>query len=184
METGDDERKNLERVLRTFKPLSSRQLNELKFRWSIWSENARLFWRRATISTAVNLIFYLYEAGVIRSDPWQVFGFGTTQPTLNREQALGILLAQVLGLLVCAFLIVFTGFSFVDLMRHRMKNELEDLLHENWLELPFFGVTNIRNLGRKLYNAVLGFYMLIVGLGWCFSACYLVTAWLRYFEVL
>ena len=102
--------------------MSDHSVDKLKFHWNKWRDESKAFWGRATLSAALLLISVAFQFEVISVDTPLVKLNVAHDPVFYR--ILNLLSWELLGFLI---------FKFVDLLRHRVPEEMEEEIHTNKL---------------------------------------------------
>ena len=121
--------------------MDSHTLEELAFHWEKWTRESKSFWRRTSAISGV--LFYI------------IYANNNNNETHLRSVA------------ICALLLTFQCFCFVDLMRHRVPEHLEPLIHNNRLKVLRFSIP-LKKAGHVLYYILFLLYFGI-GAGWLIS---------------
>jgi hypothetical protein len=100
------------------------ELARLKFFWGVWTTQARIFSRRMVIAGLVLLILILLETDAVTIDLW---AFRWNQMPFDDRKMFDKFVVCPLGW--CT--LVWTFFSMVNLMRHRVPEDLEPLIHND-----------------------------------------------------
>lgn len=120
--------------------ISPSELDTLKFHWDIWKVESRAFWGRAILGSAILAVSMLFQFGIVTislewfhfvppADPWWFYFF------------VNVFSWYLLG---------FLCFKFIDLLRHRVPEKFEEVVHNNRLPVGPVKV-NLRALGRIAY---------------------------------
>ncbi len=119
----------------------------MQFHWSVWKSESKSFWTRLTVSSAILLVLFLYQLGNVELNlPWVKVILSTN----NKIWIVGSLYW---------FLLLIGFFSFVDLMRHRVPDEMENKIHNNEINIgPLEKKVDLKKGGRTLYLVVFAFY--------------------------
>ncbi len=120
--------------------MSHPDLEWIEFHWKVWKEESRAFWGRAILGSAVLTLSIFFQYGVVAPD---IPGF-----TLNVKK-----LPQGVWDFVNAsswFLLFFLGFKFVDLMRHRVPDRYQNIVHNDHMVVGPMAIPLI-TIGRLLY---------------------------------
>jgi hypothetical protein len=130
----------------------------LQFHWDKWQTEARGFWKRSAVCSVVILLVILHQWGVVEWHiPWIQY-----HPSQNFELYLQILFLCPLSW----FFVVFILHGFVDLMRHRVPDVVEDVIHNNTIDFgPFKKQIPLRKVGRSLYLLAFGLYFGTISIG-------------------
>src|SRR6185312_5225564 len=126
--------------------ISPSELETLKFHWDVWKSESRAFWGRAILGSAILAVSMLFQFGIV------TLTVGWVQ--LNRPEK-----PQSFYFFVNVFswfLLAFLGFKFVDLLRHRIPEKYEGLVHNNFI--PIAGRPRpLRWFGRVLYTIFIAY---------------------------
>lgn len=138
---------------------SPANLELLKFHWDKWQSESKSFWRRASVSSVLLVLLILHQFGTVN---WKLEWFDYRA---SPEHA--VLLNRLLFNPLSWCLLVYVFFGFVDLLRHRVPESMESVVHNNTINIgPFSRTQNLKSLGRWLY---------LIGFSLYFS---LLAAWL------
>ena len=154
-----NEQKRSREELEAYKAYTER----MQFHWSIWKSECKSFWTRLTVSSSILLVLFLYQLGTVELNlPW----FKVILPTSNKIYIVGSLYW---------FLLLIGFFSFVDLMRHRVPDEMENTIHNNEINIGHLEKKiDLKKRGRFLYLYVFTFYFLGFLTGFGFMIWYTV----------
>jgi hypothetical protein len=135
--------------------LSERDLDELKFHWEKWRDEAKGFWRRAAVISIFLLLLILEQWG---SAGWKFAGY-EYNPTAEEASIHKRFLFCPLSWCLFLFLI----HNFIDLLRHRVPEDFEEKVHTNEIKFgPFAEKVPLKKIGHWLYLIVFGAYFLLI----------------------
>jgi hypothetical protein len=124
-----------------------------KFHWDKWQSESRGFWRRATSSSVLLVLLILHQFGTI---DWKSEWFNFSASAANAFH-LNRLLFNPLSWCLLSYVL----FGFIDLLRHRVPDDLEPSVHNNTIKIkigPFNRTRNLKTLGHGLYLIVFFLY--------------------------
>ena len=99
---------------------------EIAFHWEKWKTQAKSFWGRSVAAIAVLLVSIAFQFSVVKiKDPW----ISLEIPKHPKGFYLFLNASSW-------FLLLFLCFSFIDLLRHRVPEHLEETVHNNSLPNP------------------------------------------------
>ena len=117
------------------------ELDDLKFHWDVWKNESRSFWGRAILGSAILLLSILFQFGLVSVSTPPGFAF-----SMPKNPWWFYLCVNLFSW----YLLVFLCFKFVDLLRHRVPEKFEEVVHNNRLPLGFMKL-NLRAVGRIAY---------------------------------
>jgi hypothetical protein len=118
------------------------ELEELKFHWDKWKSEAKAFFGRAVLTAPVLILSILFQ--------WQAISVEIPGIKLRSDRPLFYWFVWFLSCL----LLLFLTFKFVDMLRHRVPEAMEPMVHTNFLPNPLpWGrrEINLKKWGRFLW---------------------------------
>src|SRR4051812_42734012 len=99
-----------------------------KFHWDKWKDEVTRFWKHIAFATILLVAFNLYQLDALQ------FNFPTAKlvPGINARTIKRWLICPV-----SAWLWVSIVFSLIDMLRHRVPEGMEPLIHNNRYPVPF-----------------------------------------------
>ena len=126
--------------------MDAEQLEELKFHWEKWKSESKAFFGRALLATPLLILSILFQ--------WQAISVEILGVKQLSHRPLFYWFIWSLSVLLLFFLI----FKFVDMLRHRVPEKFEGLVHTNLLPNP---VRPGHEIDLKRYGRYLWFVFVI-----------------------
>jgi hypothetical protein len=115
-----------------------RTTERMKLHWDIWGRESKEFWRRMTWCSIAILISTFYQTRILT--------FSVSWLQVSPPDKIDITV-HIFLLLWSLYLLLLMGFSFVDLMRHRVPDVMEPYIHNNFLPGKPLHDTRMRKAG-------------------------------------
>jgi hypothetical protein len=130
------------------------RLARMRFHWSVWKGEAKAFWGRAVLTTTLLTWFILFQWGA------------------NPPYSLGIsycyLPFAIFTYLFSWLLLGFLGFRLIDLLRHRIPEEFDPVIHREEIKVGGRPIP-LKDLGQTAWRvipaigALIGLALIVTG---------------------
>lgn len=118
-------------------------IEELKFHWAVWESASKAFARRAVLGSTVFFIVILFQLGYVSINLWGV------TVHLPSDAKLFYFFANAFSWLLLGHL----GFALIDVLRHRVPDRFEGMLHNPNLTIGHSRI-HLRAAGRILFVVI------------------------------